>query len=94
LEAQTLINNNYVADMVIYLKIETEQAVTRLLPGRIKMEEEKFKQRTLNKNIKDPKKSDESDESGESGGIEDDESEKDEFPENPEEFYSDELNEE
>jgi len=67
--------------MVINLKIETDAAVDRLLPAKIKMEEELYKQKMLNKDKNEPKENEE-------------DNEKDEFPEDPEEFYSEELSEE
>jgi len=79
-EVQTLIKNNYVFDAVICLKIESNIAADRLLPAKIKMEEELYKQKMLNKEPKDEN--------------DDNESEKEEFPEDPEEFFSEELNEE
>jgi len=66
--------------MIISLKIESDEAAVRLLPAKIKMEEEKFKQRSKEES------KDSSDDS--------DDGDKEEFPEDPEEFYTDELNEE
>jgi len=85
-EAQILIKNNFAFDMIIHLKIEPDEAATRLLPGKIKLEEEKFKQKGLTKEKAEAK--------GNKNNENDNEDENDEFPEDPEEFYSEELTEE
>jgi len=76
--------------MVINLKVDSDVAAGRLLPAKIKKEEELYKQRMLDKEKAKPKGSGEN----ENNENDDDDSEKDEFPEDPEEFFSEELNEE
>lgn len=85
---QYLIKSNFIFDTIIKFQIDTDVAVKRLLPEKIRKEEELFKIRELNELEKKKRKS------GNDISGNETEDEKEEFPEDPEDFYSEELNEE